>query len=137
MSADKKDIRVTASVRLFFHSDQPRKPGASGHMGALCKGTAALLEGIRDLGSLNKATKSLGMDYSKSLARLHEAEQELGFKLYIRRPSRQGSALTRRGARLLDDYLSLCEECEKLVDARMAEYSENYRRDHRRREDLS
>lgn len=133
MSTGKKDTHLTASVRVFIHNDQPKKPGTSGHMGTFCKGTAALLEGIRDLGSLSKAAKSLGVDYSKSLARLHEAEQELGFKLYARLPGRTGSILTRRGARLLEDYLSVCEECEELVDARLTELSENYRQTQRGR----
>jgi molybdate transport system regulatory protein len=127
MRRDKNDIHLTASVRVFIHNDQPKEPDMSGHIGTFCKGTAALLEGIRDLGSLNKAAKNLGMDYSKALARLHKAEQELGFKLYIRRPGRSGSALTRRGTEFLKDYLKLCKTCDKFINKRLAELSENYR----------
>jgi molybdate transport system regulatory protein len=140
VSTGREDIHLSASVCVFIHSartnEQTVSSTASDHKGVFGKDTAALLKGIRDLGSLNKATKSLGVDYSKSLARLHKVEQELGFKLYIRRPGRQGSALTRRGARLLNDYLSLCEACEEVVSAYLAKDSANYRHDHRRREEV-
>jgi molybdate transport repressor ModE-like protein len=135
VSGSRKDIHLEASVRVYIHSDRPRPPGSSGHQGALCKGTAALLQGIREMGSLNKAVESLGVDYSKSLARLHKAERELGFKLYTRRSGRLGSTLTHRGAEFLDDYLVLCAECEEFANARLSGFAEKYRRDHRRRKE--
>ena len=63
-------------------------------------GTASLLRGIRDMGSLNRATKAMEMSYSKAWRILNTAEEQLGF-LLVDRNGANGSALTEKGERFL------------------------------------
>ena len=64
------------------------------------RGIVQLLRGVQEYGSLNKATKAMGMAYSKAWRILNETEEEFGIKL-LERDGAHGSALT--------------PECEKLI----------------------
>ena len=83
-------------------------------------GVAALCAGVRDLGSLNAAAKSMGMAYSKAWRIVKHTEAALGFDL-LDRDGARGSALTRRGERLLTSFESvnaaIKDECQRLYQA--------------------
>ncbi|HZK01868.1 MAG TPA: LysR family transcriptional regulator [Anaerovoracaceae bacterium] len=66
-------------------------------------GTACLLKGIEETGSINKATKAMGMAYSKAWRVLGAAEKQLGFAL-IERKVPDGSVLTEQGRQFLSLY---------------------------------
>lgn len=69
-------------------------------------GIAKLCVGVRELGSLNAAAKSMGMAYSKAWRIIKETEAALGFQL-LDRDGAHGSTLTEDGNKLLDSYLEL------------------------------
>lgn len=69
-------------------------------------GVAQLCIGVRDLGSLNAAAKSIGMAYSKAWRIVKDTEAALGVQL-LYRDGAHGSTLTEEGAVLLDTYLEL------------------------------
>ncbi len=71
-------------------------------------GTAWLLKGIEETGSINKSTKAMGMAYSKAWRVLAAAEEQLGFAL-IKRNVPGGSTLTERGKQ----FLALYEEMQQ------------------------
>lgn len=70
------------------------------------RGVAQLCIGVRDLGSLNAAAKSIGMAYSKAWRIVKDTEAALGVQL-LYRDGAHGSTLTEEGAVLLDTYLEL------------------------------
>jgi molybdate transport system regulatory protein len=86
-----------------------------GHEGVICKGVVALLEGIRDLGSLSLAAKQMGMAYSKAWYLMRAAETSVGF-LLIDRDGARGSSLTAEGEKLLCIYRQLEQECTELLE---------------------
>jgi len=63
-------------------------------------GIAALLTGVEECGSLNKAAKDMGMAYSKAWKSIKNTEKELGFELLERR-AQHGSVLTEKGSEFL------------------------------------
>ena len=81
------------------------------HSGVLSKGTVALLRGIKDKGSLNKAAKDLHMAYSKAWRIVKETEEGFGY-LLVSRDGARGSVLTEEGEKMLEVYEGLCEEVE-------------------------
>lgn len=85
------------------------------HSGVLSKGTVALLRGIKDKGSLNKAAKDLHMAYSKAWRIMKETEAALGTQL-LNRDGAHGSTLTKDGNRILDAYLETEEYLQKLAE---------------------
>ena len=86
----------------------------------LGKGVIALLEGVRDDGSLNKAAKNLKMAYSKAWRIVKETEEGFGF-LLIDRDGARGSTLTAEGKRLLEIYELLEKEIDEYANKRFAE----------------
>lgn len=101
--ANKKDLH--AQVKLMITSSDDRKGPSFG------KGTAILLRGVEENGSLNKTAKNLHMAYSKAWSMIKKVEEGLGFTL-IDRFGARGSKLTEEGARFLDLY----EQYEKSVE---------------------
>lgn len=67
------------------------------------RGIVQLLLGVQEYGSLNKATKTMGMAYSKAWRLLNETEEEFGIKL-LERDGAHGSALTPEAVKMLDVY---------------------------------
>ena len=84
-------------------------------------GTAMLLRGIRETGSINQATKAMGMAYSKAWRVIGVAEEELGFSL-IERMVPKGSILTKEG----ELFLKMYEEMEEAADKAVAKVLESY-----------
>lgn len=101
--ATKKDLH--AQVKLMITSSTDRKGPSFG------KGTAILLRGVEENGSLNKTAKNLHMAYSKAWSMIKKVEEGLGFTL-IDRFGARGSKLTEDGARFLDLY----EKYERKVE---------------------
>ena len=100
----KKDLR--SQVKIMVSSTEDRKGPTFG------KGTAALLHGIEDNGSLNRTAKNLHMAYSKAWSMIRKVEDGLGFKL-IERYGARGSKLTEDGA----EFLRLYDVFDKKVEA--------------------
>lgn len=105
---------ITARARLSLKSTDPDLPGVFG-----C-GVAQLLEGVRDLRSLNQAAKHLGMAYSKAWRIMKEAEAQMGCSLILRDGAR-GSTLTPEGERMLAVYQTLQAEVDELLARRLPE----------------
>ncbi|MEE0612367.1 MAG: LysR family transcriptional regulator, partial [Collinsella stercoris] len=100
--------------RLTISDDTRDLPGAFGG------GCAALLEGIADEGSLNRAAKRMGMAYSKAWRIVREAEAHLDCELLTRDGAR-GSRLTPEGERALKGYRELQREVDELIARRLRE----------------
>ena len=73
------------------------------------QGSAALLHGVQETGSLNMAAKRLGMAYSKAWRLIKDSEEELGFTL-LNRDGARGSTLTEDGLSFLERYDKLCAQ---------------------------
>lgn len=74
-------------------------------------GVAMLCDGVRQLGSLNAAAKSMGMAYSKAWRIIKDTEATLGIRL-LDRDGAHGSQLTRDGNCLLDVYQSVSKQLQ-------------------------
>ena len=80
------------------------------------KGSAVLLQGVRDKGSLNKTAKDMHMAYSKAWTLIKKVEESLGFEL-LERYGARGSKLTEKGERFLDLYEEFEKNVENYVEA--------------------
>lgn len=103
---------LSAHARLTISDDTRDLPGAFGG------GCAALLEGVADEGSLNRAAKRMGMAYSKAWRIVREAEAHLDCELLTRDGAR-GSRLTPEGERALKGYRELQREVDELIARRL------------------
>ena len=83
-------------------------------------GIAALCRGVREIGSLNAAAKSMGMAYSKAWRIIKETEESLGLQMLVR-DGAHGSTLTPEAERLLDTYDKLAESTKSTVRSEFAE----------------
>ena len=92
------DDKLNCITRLRIRRGEEDTKTAFGH------GTALLLQGIRELKSLNRAAKRMGMAYSKAWKSIRSTEDHLGFQL-IERKAQHGSELTEQGERFLDYFL--------------------------------
>ncbi len=79
------------------------------------RGVANLCMGVRELGSLNAAAKSMKMAYSKAWRIVKDTEAALGMQL-LDRDGAHGSTLTEAGDKLLDAYVE--------IDAKLQEFAE-------------
>ena len=84
------------------------------------KGIADLCLGVRKLGSLNAAAKSMHMAYSKAWRIMKETEAAFGIQLLIR-DGAHGSTLTDAGNQLLDTYLKVNEAASTYAEKLYAE----------------
>lgn len=75
-------------------------------------GVAKLCQGVRELGSLNAAAKSMGMAYSKAWRIIKDTEATLGLQL-LDRDGAHGSQLTDEGSHLLDLYNSISHQLQQ------------------------
>ena len=101
-------------IRLSIVNPKSESNSAFGH------GIASLCQGVRDLGSLNAAAKSMGMAYSKAWRIIKDTEEALGFQL-LDRDGAHGSTLTKDGEKLLDTYLTLQEAIQKQTEEELTE----------------
>lgn len=94
--------KLHASVKLSIRNPKAHSDSLFG------RGIAELCRGIRELGSLNAAAKSMGMAYSKAWRIVKDTEAALGFAL-LDRDGAHGSTLTAEGDKLLDAYTAVSE----------------------------
>ncbi len=83
------------------------------------RGIADLCLGVRELGSLNAAAKSMHMAYSKAWRIIKETEAALGTQL-LNRDGAHGSTLTEVGDKLLNTYLEVDKEIAKYAEGLFA-----------------
>ena len=100
------DDKLNCITRLRIRRGEEDTKTAFGH------GTAQLLQGIRELKSLNRAAKRMGMAYSKAWKSIRSTEDHLGFPL-IERKAQHGSELTEQGERFLDYFLRAEDAAEQ------------------------
>lgn len=98
-----RQLDVCLKIRLWFESD--RGP-------LLGPGRLALLEGVRRLGSLNKAAAELGMSYRRAWGRIKDAERRLGEPLLVDAGGASGFRLTSLADQLVNGYLVWVKEVE-------------------------
>ena len=106
--SSKKILKLTPVVRLAVDNSNSTSNSQFG------RGIANLCVGVRELGSLNAAAKSMGMAYSKAWRIVKDTESALGVQLLVR-DGAHGSNLTEEGNMLLDAYLK--------VDKKLQEYA--------------
>lgn len=70
----------------------------------LGRGRVQLLARIHELGSLNKAAKSLGMSYRSAWGRLKDSEEALGQPLVVDQGGRKGFRLSEFGIAIVEAY---------------------------------
>ena len=90
------------------------------------RGIADLCLGVRNLGSLNAAAKSMGMAYSKAWRIIKDTEATLGIQL-LDRDGAHGSQLTRDGNHLLDAYQSISEQLQADGEALYAKETADFK----------
>ena len=83
------------------------------------RGVANLCMGVRELGSLNAAAKSMKMAYSKAWRIIKETEAALGMQL-LDRDGAHGSTLTEEGDKLLDAYIAVDTKLQKVAEEEFA-----------------
>lgn len=79
------------------------------------KGLIDLLDGIDQYGSINHATRDMGMAYSKAWKIINRAEARSGLAL-VDRNGPGGSELTKEGQDLVRIYRQLSKEAKRAVD---------------------
>ena len=83
------------------------------------RGVANLCLGVRELGSLNAAAKSMKMAYSKAWRIIKETEAALGIML-LDRDGAHGSTLTEEGNKLLDAYIAVDTKLQAVAEEEFA-----------------
>ena len=83
-------------------------------------GLIALLRGVEETGSLNRAAKDMHMAYSKAWKLMNSAEQQFGQQL-IDRDGARGSTLTEAGTRLAAAFGIVNRELSEYADKRLQE----------------
>lgn len=106
--------KLSIDVKLSIVENGSREEGTLG------KGVFLLLKGIIELGSLNKAAKSIGMAYSKAWRIVKETEAGFGFQL-VNRDGARGSTLTEHGKHLVSIYDQLQSETQEFANRRFRE----------------
>ncbi|HHY90551.1 MAG TPA: LysR family transcriptional regulator [Clostridiales bacterium] len=101
-----KSLKYHVHIRLLRQGDNLKT--------AFGPGTASLLKGIERTGSINQATKEMGMAYSKAWKVLRIAEEQLGFPL-IERNVPSGSSLTEQGKKFLAMYDEMQEAANQAI----------------------
>ena len=102
-----QELRYNFSLRLYFEGK------------AFGPGLAALLHGVDETSSLQKAAASMDMAYSKAWKILKNAEEVWGLKLTDREIGGKnggGSVLTREGRLLLEAYDGFVTESREELD---------------------
>ena len=83
-------------------------------------GLIALLRGVQETGSLNRAAKDMHMAYSKAWKLMNSAEEQFGAKL-IERDGARGSTLTEDGALLVTAFDAVSRDVNAYAAKRMEE----------------
>lgn len=94
----------------------------AGGENAFGPGSAALLKGVEDSGSLAGAARMLGMSYRAAWGRVRKIEARLGEAVLRKRGgNKAGYELTARGHDMLVAYEALHEEMDAIAQARFSE----------------
>ena len=109
-------MRCVANVKIRL-SDAPDALGFG-------KGIARLLEGVERLGSINKATREMGMAYSKAWKIINAVEEEFGVRL-IDRDGARGSELTPEAKKLIARYHEMQDAAQAAAEEVLRKYWEN------------
>lgn len=113
MAKSKKDLALKPVIRLAVMSEASESNSQFG------RGVANLCMGVRELGSLNAAAKSMKMAYSKAWRIIKETEAALGMML-LDRDGAHGSTLTEEGNKLLDTYIAVDAKLQKVAEDEFA-----------------
>ena len=113
MAKSKKGVTLTPVIRLAVKSDSTDSNSQFG------RGVANLCLGVRELGSLNAAAKSMKMAYSKAWRIIKETESALNMQL-LDRDGAHGSTLTAEGDKLLDAYQEIDVKLQKVAEQEFA-----------------
>jgi len=106
--------KAIVRIRIIGESDETER--------SFGIGTAQLLRGVKEMASLNKAAKAMGMAYSKAWKSINTTEEHLGYHL-IDRNGPKGSALTQEGEEFLEMYDKMCIAAQEAVQGVLDEYS--------------
>ena len=113
MAKSKKSATLTPIIRLAVKSETTESNSQFG------RGVANLCLGVRELGSLNAAAKSMKMAYSKAWRIIKETEAALDMQL-LDRDGAHGSTLTDEGNKLLDAYQEIDAKLQKIAEDEFA-----------------
>lgn len=113
MAKSKKGAALKPIIRLAVKSEESDSNSQFG------RGVANLCLGVRELGSLNAAAKSMKMAYSKAWRIIKETEAALGIQL-LDRDGAHGSTLTQDGDKLLDTYLEIDAKLQSIAEEEFA-----------------
>lgn len=113
MAKGKKSAGLTPIIRLAVKSETADSNSQFG------RGVANLCLGVRELGSLNAAAKSMKMAYSKAWRIIKETEAALDMQL-LDRDGAHGSTLTEDGNKLLDTYQDIDAKLQKIAEEEFA-----------------
>jgi molybdate transport system regulatory protein len=75
-------------------------------------GRVLLLQKVKELGSLNKAAKELGMSYRAAWGKIKATEEVLGKPLLVKVAGRKGFVLSDMADTLLNNFYAWHEEVE-------------------------
>ena len=113
MAKSKKSTALKPVIRLAVKSEDAESNSQFG------RGVANLCLGVRELGSLNAAAKSMKMAYSKAWRIIKETEAALDMQL-LDRDGAHGSTLTKEGDKLLDAYLEIDAKLQEIAEEEFA-----------------
>lgn len=108
-----KKHTLTPIIRLAVKSEATDSNSQFG------RGVANLCLGVRELGSLNAAAKSMKMAYSKAWRIIKETESALNMQL-LDRDGAHGSTLTKEGDLLLDAYQEIDAKLQTIAEEEFA-----------------
>ncbi len=111
MSKEGKGLKPI--IRLAVSSEDSNSNSQFG------RGVANLCLGVREMGSLNAAAKSMKMAYSKAWRIIKETEAALDMQL-LDRDGAHGSTLTEDGDKLLDAYLKIDKKLQEIAEDEFA-----------------
>ena len=113
MTKGKKSVSLQPVIRLAVKNSNTDSNSQFG------RGVANLCIGVRELGSLNAAAKSMKMAYSKAWRIIKETEAALDMQL-LDRDGAHGSTLTEKGDKLLDAYIEVDTKLQKIAEEEFA-----------------
>jgi len=108
-----RDFAMQPVIRLAVKSSDSNSNSQFG------RGVANLCIGVRELGSLNAAAKSMKMAYSKAWRIIKETEAALNIQL-LNRDGAHGSTLTEEGSKLLDAYIEIDAKLQQVAEEEFA-----------------
>lgn len=118
---EKRKLHCHMKLRLYYE-ERNFGPGVS-----------ALMQLVKECGSLSAACQKMHMAYSKAWKIIHKAEDDLGFPLMEgKRGGESGgtTVLTEQGEAFLKRYLEFAEEAEAAVSELFEKYYPEEREDH-------